>query len=101
MAFHSVPLEDLTGDDLDALLGQDETGQLEFKLELPGGGEQDKIEFLSDVCSMWRGGGDIVYGIREEEGVAVEVCGLAGVDADTAKIRLEQMIESRIEPRLP
>ena len=56
---------------------------------------------VADVCSMWRDGGDIVFGIRDEESVAVEVRGLAGVDLDAARLRLDQLIEARIQPRLP
>lgn len=101
MSFHSKPLDELTADDVDALLGQDETGQLDFKLELPRGTEQEKLEFVTDVCSMWRGGGDFVFGVRDEDGVAAEVVGLAGVDLDAAKRSLDQLVESRVEPRLP
>jgi hypothetical protein len=101
VSFHSKSLDDLIADDIDALLGQEETSQLDFKRELPSGTEQDKLEFVADVCSMWRRGGDIVFGVRDEEGVAVEVCGLADVDLDAARLRLDQLVESRIDPRLP
>jgi hypothetical protein len=100
-SFHSRPLDDLRADDINALVGQEETGQLDFKLELPGGTDKDKLEFVTDVCSMSRGGGDIVYGVRDEEGVAVEIRGLAGADFDAAKVRLDQLVESWVEPRLP
>lgn len=101
VAFHSKPLEDLNAEDVGGLVGQEETARLDFKLELPGGTDQEKLEFVTDVCSMWRDGGDIVFGIRDEEGVAVEVRGLRGIDVDAAKLRLDQLIEARIQPRLP
>jgi hypothetical protein len=101
VAFHGKPLEDLNAEDIDGLIGEEETATLDFKAELPAGTEQEKLEFAADVGSMWREGGDIIFGVRDEEGVAVEVRGLPDIDLDAAKLRLDQLVDARVHPRLP
>jgi hypothetical protein len=82
---------------------------IEYKQELPGGTDDDKKEFLADVSSFANAaGGDIVYGLTEQRdergkptGIPDKAEGLAGINADQQKRRLEEMIRTGIDPRLP
>ena len=63
------PIDGITESDLQVLVteGTREGTQLEFKLTLPGGTDDEKREFLKDVSAMANSqGGDIIYGIGEE-----------------------------------
>ena len=43
-----------------------ESMTLEFKQELPGRSEKDRMEFLKDVVALANAaGGDVIYGIAE------------------------------------
>ncbi len=89
-------------DDLQQLvaLGVSESRQLDFKRQLPGPTDKDAREFVADVVSFANSaGGDVVYGVDEEEGRAVAVPGLMG-DLDQALLRLGALIRTNVEPRL-
>jgi hypothetical protein len=78
-----------------------ETLSLEFKLEPPGKLEQEKAEFAKDVVALAnRGGGIIIYGISESEGVAESVAPITNIDADSLTRRLGQIVDAAVEPRL-
>ena len=58
----STPLETVTSADIDALVtnGRSESTQLDYKLTLPRGTDDDKKEFLADVSAFANTlGGDI------------------------------------------
>jgi hypothetical protein len=82
---------------------------LEYKERLPGGSDQDKKEFLADVCSFANLiGGDIIYGIRDERdgdgkptGTPESVGGLGSLNLSAERERLESSIRSGIQPRIP
>jgi Putative DNA-binding domain len=82
---------------------------LEYKERLPGGGDQDKKEFLADVCSFANLiGGDIIYGIRDERdgdgkptGIPESVAGLSGLNLSAERERLESIVRNGIQPRIP
>jgi len=98
------PLESITETDLEGLLdnGVAEGKTIEYKRSLPGNTHDDKKEFLADVSSFANAvGGYLVFGIREESGVPVEICGLQDIDSDAEVLRLENMIRDNIEPRIP
>jgi hypothetical protein len=97
-----VPFDQLAERHLHELVesGVREGRRIEFKAALPGGGDDAKREFLADVSSFANaGGGDLIFGIRDEEGIAIEVTHLEG-DADAAIRRWEGVLETGIEPRL-
>ncbi len=74
---------------------------LDFKVALPGGTDSDKKEFVTDVSSFANaGGGTIVYGIAEENGVATEVRGLAIDNADKEILRLQDLLMTGVDPRI-
>ncbi|MGH7485201.1 MAG: AlbA family DNA-binding domain-containing protein, partial [bacterium] len=75
---------------------------VEYKEALPGGTDSDKREFLADVSSFANSsGGNLYFGIRELEGIPVELVGLDLQDADATIQRIENLIRDGIEPRLP
>lgn len=75
---------------------------VEYKEALPGGSDSDKKEFLADVSSFANtSGGNLYYGIREIEGIPVELVGIELQDADATIQRLENLLRDGLEPRLP
>ena len=101
----------ITKADIDALVTNAvaERRTIEYKEQLPGSTDEEKREFLADVSSFANaGGGDIIYGIsdqRDEKGRATGVPekadGLAGLNTDAEKRRLEEIIRSGLDPRIP
>jgi len=98
------PLDKIDASDILALVSnQDEERRtLDFKRELPGNSDADKRELRADVASFANAaGGDLVFGVAESGGVARDVPGLPGTDPDTEIRRIEQAIQSGIDPRIP
>ncbi len=97
------PLEAIEESDLQALVDNQvaERKTFEYKAVLPGNADADKKEFLADVSSFANAsGGDLIYGIREQSGVPVELSGLELSDVDAEILRLESCIQTAIAPRL-
>jgi hypothetical protein len=95
------PLEEITEDDLNALQTP-ESKTIEYKSSLYGGTNDEKRKFLAEVSSFANAaGGHLIFGIVEDEGVPVDVCGLPGIDPDAEILRMENMLRDNIEPRIP
>jgi hypothetical protein len=74
---------------------------LEFKRDLPGGGDDAKREFLADVSALANtSGGDLLYGVEEDNGCASTITGIAPDDVDAEILRLENILNSGLEPRI-
>lgn len=98
------PLESITEADLQSLVtdGIAEGKSIEYKESLPDNTYDSKKEFLADVSSFANAtGGHLVFGIREDNGTPVDVCGLPGIDPDAEILRLENLLRDNIEPRIP
>jgi schlafen family protein len=94
-------IDSITKADIESLIGSSETKTLEFKEKLPGNGERDKKEFLADISSFANAsGGDIIFGIKEADGEASEIVPIQGKTADEAKLWIEDVLRSGIEPRM-
>ena len=77
-----------------------EIRHVDYKGTLPE--KSDAAEFLADVCSFANaGGGDLVYGMKEEGGVPTDLPGVQTNDPDADLLRLEHRILSGISPRIP
>lgn len=95
------PIGSLVEQDLADLVGVEESRRLEFKRDLPGGTDKARREFLADVTAFANSaGGAIVFGIEAPGGVASRIVGLDD-DADSARLRMQQMLDSSVEPRIP
>ncbi len=105
----SKPLEEIVEADLRTLVDAraPESRTLEFKLKpwpkLPDG-EQDKkskAEFVKDVTAFANCiGGDIVVGVKTEQGAAVALEGFESADIDADIRRLSQVVEAQTDPPL-
>lgn len=74
---------------------------LEFKRELPGGNDEATREFLADVTAFANSqGGDIIYGLDEANGAAVDLPGVEVDDPDATILRLEGKLQTGVDPRL-
>ena len=97
------PIGDLTGADLARLIENQvgESRSLEFKRDLPEGGAEAVKEFLADVSSFANAqGGDILFGIEEENGIASGLPGLQLDNTDAIKLALENSLRDGIATRL-
>ena len=103
MSLLHLKLESITEADLQRLVDDrmGETKLLEFKQALQVETDDQKREFLSDVTAMANSeGGEIIYGIAENEGVAADLCGLRNFNEDQTLGKLENLLRDSVQPRL-
>jgi hypothetical protein len=73
---------------------------IEYKRELPSGGDEAKREFLADVSSFANAnGGDLIFGIPAQDGVPTSLEPLT-INPDSERLRWEQAIRDGITPRI-
>lgn len=78
-----------------------ESGTLDFKRLIPARDGGGTFEIAKDVSAFANAdGGDLVYGIEEQDGSAASLMPIIGESADEAERRLRQVIDASIEPRL-
>lgn len=95
------PLSELSPIDFEALVGLSESRYLDFKSAPVGNSYEERREFLADVSVFANAsGGDIVFGVIEQDGAASAATGITVTDADKEKLRLGELIRSALEPRL-
>lgn len=97
------PIKDLGAADIEALVlaHREEGSQLDFKQALCGDTRDAKKEFVADVCSFSNaGGGDIVFGVEEDdEGRAKAIIPIK-LNPDTEILRLENILSDCVEPKV-
>ena len=96
--------EDITEADITALIENEvsEGRQIEYKLLLPESNDEAKKEFLADVSSFANAsGGDLLYGVEEDDGKPVTALGLADINTDADVLRLENILRDGLDPRIP
>lgn len=99
-----VPVEKITEAVLRELIANQvsEAKIIEYKQSLPGTAESERKEFLADVSSFANAsGGYLVYGMKEEDGLPVELCGVDGDNPDSVVAGLDSRIRDGIRPRIP
>jgi hypothetical protein len=99
----SKPLDQITEADLQRLVEDhvEENRQLEYKRELPGTGGEEKKEYVRDVVSFANSaGGHIIFGIAESNGMPTELAAISEDKIDDAKLRLENIIRTSVEPTI-
>lgn len=90
-------------EDIEGLLQRQvrEKRTLEYKQALPNDSDDQKREFLADVSSFANAsGGDLLYGISEDDGIPKEVVGIQG-NLDAEVLRLENIVRTSLSPRIP
>lgn len=98
------PIEHVTKDDIVRLIDEAvlEGRTIEYKRELPGLNDGDKVKFLKAVSGMANtDGGDLIYGIDAKDGVPLSLPCFPMAQADQVKLRLEGMLQTSVEPRIP
>jgi hypothetical protein len=96
--------DELSKEHIDALVREQvpEGPRLDYKRELPAGTRDGRKEFLKDISSFANaGGGYLLFGVDEAQGVPVAANGLSGIDPDSEILRLEEIARSGIDPRIP
>lgn len=99
-------IEDITAEDLQALIDNNvpEGRTIEYKRDIPSNSDSSKKEFLADVTSFANtSGGDLIFGI-EENNETHEPANLIGIETnniDNERTRLDNIIRTGVEPRLP
>ncbi|GAH81593.1 unnamed protein product, partial [marine sediment metagenome] len=101
---------DITKTDIDFLIENKigESKTLEYKETLPDSKDSAKKEFLADISSFANAsGGDVIYGIKarvnadgKKTGEPEEIVPIQGITADEAKLQIENLIRTGIEPRI-
>ncbi len=75
---------------------------VEYKSQIPGNTDSEKKEFLADVVSFANAdGGDLIFGVATKDGVPISASGLASLNEDKEKLRLENIIRTGLDPRIP
>ncbi len=100
----SKNLDQITLADLNDLVANQvrEGKTLEYKLELPGGGDESVRKFLAGVSAMANtSGGDFLIGVEARDGVAVAIPGVPLANPDQEELRLENWLRTGLDPRLP
>jgi hypothetical protein len=79
-----------------------EKKSVEYKQALPERSDGDRKEFLADVSSFANAaGGHLIYGMKEDAGVPVELVGLELENADASVSALDNAIRDGIRKRIP
>jgi hypothetical protein len=103
MPLETKPLSKLEEADLQELIDNEvrEGKTIDYKRQV-GDSREDKKEFCRDVLSFANdSGGHLIIGIEEDQGLPKRLSGLDVSNPDAEISRLEQIIMSGIEPKIP
>src|SRR3989304_94634 len=74
---------------------------IEYKGKLPTNSDMDRKEFLADISSFANAsGGDLIFGISEENGSPKSIDGAEIENVDEEIRKYENIIRDGIEPRI-
>lgn len=96
------PLDKIDRNDLEQLLNTVlESKTIEYKRQLPTPAYDGRKEFLADISSFANtSGGDLIYGIEEENGCPKSIDGVEIDNIDEEVRKYENIIRDGIEPRV-
>lgn len=103
MALEDKPLADITEEDLRSLISAlvAEQRTLDYKRDLPGNTEGDKVELRADISSFANAaGGHLIFGMEAKKGIPIALSGVETDDADSQILRLEAIAREGIKPRV-
>ena len=88
--------------DMQELVGNaKEIKSLDFKRIIKIDNDAEKEEFLADIPSFANSvGGNIIYGIEEENGLATNLCGFKTNNIDSLILKIENLLRDSIKPRI-
>ncbi len=101
MPLSSKVCSQITEADLLALIDdkEAESKTIDYKRTAVEKGDLEKKEFLYDVSSFANtDGGFLVFGMEEAGGLPTNLAGLAGINPDKERLRLEEMLRDGIRP---
>lgn len=89
--------------DLQALIGREqERITIDYKQALPDQAPSSTKKLLANVSSFANAaGGDLIFGMKEENGIPTELCGIQDINPDAEVQRLETTVQDGIAPRIP
>ena len=74
---------------------------IEYKKQLPTNSDADRKEFLADISSFANAsGGDLIFGITEENGSPKSINGVEIENVDEEIRKYENIIRDGIEPKI-
>lgn len=88
--------------DLDSLINNKvpESKEIDYKESLSLTSQQDRLKFLHNFTSFANAvGGNLIYGIKESEGLPIEAVGIDIQNIDGLKLQLDNIIRDLVEPR--
>jgi len=103
VSIEKINFDEITAADIQQLVDNSvsEGLRVEFKRELYGNDDKQKKELLKDVSAFANShGGHLILGVEEKNGAASCVVGLAGINPDTEVQRLQQSLQTGVEPRI-
>ena len=98
------PLTAITEDDLRQLIDDRvaESQTVDYKRGLFLDAEHPKNEFRADTSSFANAsGGHLVIGMDEKEGFPTDLCGMEIPNPDAFKMRIDEVLQFKISPRIP
>ncbi|MDD2745348.1 MAG: ATP-binding protein [Candidatus Gracilibacteria bacterium] len=97
------PIQNITLEDFHALVesGARESINMDFKQFYSTTEPGKKADFLADISAFANtSGGDLIYGIKEVDGVASEVTSFDVADHDQELLSITSLVQEGIEPRI-
>lgn len=96
-------LENINREDLDNLIinSVPEGKTIDYKASFPGNSDSDKKEFLADISSFANtSGGDLIFGVDEENGMPTKIVGIKVMDVDAEIRKYENIVREGLDPRI-
>ncbi len=96
-------LENLAALDLQALVddGVAESVTLEFKREIPEAAGGGSVKILREITALANtNGGDLIYGVAEQDSVAAEIAGIDAATLGAQQQRIENLLRDGVDPPL-